>query len=174
MMNFQYKESLPAGFSSSSRVWIYQSNRLFTVGEALEVEELLQNFAESWQSHGASVKGFANLLFGQFILLMADESGAGVSGCSTDSSVRIIKNIEQRFRVDLFDRLSLAFIIRGKVQLLPLSQIAYAMENKFIDSETLYFNNTVQSKEELEKSWIIPIKDSWISKKIVQAQYSGK
>jgi hypothetical protein len=50
------------------------------------------------------------LFFGQFIILMADEKATGVSGCSTDSSVRLIKDIEQRFGVNMFDRTTLAFV----------------------------------------------------------------
>ncbi len=37
----------------------------------LEIEDMLNEFVEKWQSHGAKVKGYANLLFGQFIVLMA-------------------------------------------------------------------------------------------------------
>jgi hypothetical protein len=60
----------------------------------------------------------------------------------------------------------LAFIIKDKIQLLPLSQLNYAVENNFIDESTLYFNNTVPDKNELENNWIISIKESWLSKKI--------
>ncbi len=52
------------------------------------------NLSGSWNSHGDPVKGYANLFFGQFIILMADETASMVSGCSTDSSVRLIKAIE--------------------------------------------------------------------------------
>ncbi len=167
-MNLNYKELLPGDFAGDSRVWIYQCNRLFTLSEALEIEDMLHAFASGWQSHGTPVKGYANLFFGQFIILMADESAIGVSGCSTDSSVRLIKQIEQQFGVNLFDRLLLAFLIKEKIQLLPLSQLDYAAGNNYVDGETLYFNNTVQTKEELESNWIIPVKTSWLSKKIQQ------
>jgi hypothetical protein len=42
----------------------------------------------------------------------------------------------------------------------------YAVENNFINGDTLYFNNTVLTKKELLEKWIIPIKDSWLNKKI--------
>jgi hypothetical protein len=168
-MNFNYKQLLPADFSNDSRVWIYQSNRLFTINEALQIEVLLEAFAENWKSHGTPVKGYGNLFFGQFIVLMADESATGVSGCSTDSSVHLIKQIEQLFSVNLFDRQLLAFIIKEKVQLLPSSQLNYAVENNFINDESLYFNNTVQTKQELETNWIIPAKNSWLGKRIKPA-----
>ena len=166
-MNLEYKSLLDENFSPDSRVWIYQSSRLFTLSEALAVEDLLNDFTDKWLSHGTPVKGAAYLFFGQLIILMADEKATGVSGCSTDSSVRLIKDIEQRFGVNMFDRTTLAFVVKDKVQLLPLSQLQYAFDNRFIDSHTLYFNNLVQTKAELENNWLVPIKDSWLSKKII-------
>jgi hypothetical protein len=165
-MNLEYKSLLNENFSPDSRVWIYQSNRLFTLSEALAVEDLLNDFTDKWLSHGTPVKGTGYLFFGQFIILMAVEKATGVSGCSTDSSVRLIKDIEQRFGVNMFDRTTLAFVVKDKVQLLPLSQLQYAFDNRFIDSHTLYFNNLVQTKAELENNWLVPIKDSWLSKRI--------
>jgi hypothetical protein len=165
-MDVNFIQHLPKDFNDSSRVWIYQSSRLFLISEALEMEDMLNNFAANWKSHGAAVKGFANLFFGQFIVLMADESATGVSGCSTDSSVHLIKSIEEKYKVQLFDRQTLAFVVKDKIQLLPLSQLDYAVENNFIDGDTLYFNNTVLSKKELLQKWIIPVNESWLAKRV--------
>ena len=167
-MNLNYKHLLNNNFHPDSRVWIYQCNRLFLLNEALEIEEILKEFILTWNSHGTPVKGEAHLFFGQFIVLIADETATGVSGCSTDSSVRMIKNIEQRFMVNMFDRTALAFVVKDKLQLLPLSQLQYAIDNGFIDLDTMYFNNLVQTKAELENNWLIPIKNSWLMKKISQ------
>jgi hypothetical protein len=161
-----YREQIPADFASDSRVWVYQSSRLFMMSEALHIEELLNNFAANWQSHGAPVKGYGNLFYGQFVVLMADERATGVSGCSTDSSVRLIKQIEQLFNVNMFDRQMLSFLVKDKVQMLPLSQLQYAINNNFISPDTHYFNNLVQTKEELENNWLIPVKDSWLAKRV--------
>ncbi len=165
-MKLDMKEFLPADFNDASRVWIYQSSRLFLLSEVFEIEKLLEDFVENWKSHGDPVKGYANLFYGQFIIIMADETGTGVSGCSTDSSVRLIKTIEQQFNVQLFDRQSLAFLEKDKVQLLPLSQLQYAADNNFINGETLYFNNTVLTKAELVANWIIPVQKSWLAKRV--------
>jgi hypothetical protein len=166
MQKFEYIHLLPGYFADDSKVWIYQSNRLFSIQEALHIEGLLKQFAANWQSHGAPVKGHADLLFGQFILLMADETATGVSGCSTDSSVRLIKEIETLFNVSLFDRQLLAFVIKDKIQLLPLAQLPYAVENKFINPDTLYFNNLVQTKADLENNWMIPVRTSWLNSRL--------
>jgi hypothetical protein len=165
-MNLDYTYLLDGSFSSDSRVWIYQSSRLFTISEALEIEKMLNEFTVQWKSHGTPVKGAGYLFFGQFIILMADEKATGVSGCSTDSSVRLIKDIEEKFAVNMFDRTTLAFVVKDKVQLLPMSQLQYAVDNGFISGDTLYFNNLVQTKREIEKEWIIPIKSSWLAAKM--------
>jgi hypothetical protein len=165
-MNVDFQSHIPGNFNDDSRVWIYQSSRLFLISEALQMEDMLNEFAANWKSHGAPVKGYANLFFGQFIVLMADESATGVSGCSTDSSVHLIRSIEEKFNVQLFDRLSLAFVMKDKVESLPLNQLEYAVENNFITGNTLYFNNTVLTKKEMLDKWIIPVKESWLAKRL--------
>ncbi len=165
-MNFEYKHLLPENFNDASRVWIYQSSRLFFISEAIQIEDLMQDFLKKWNTHGTPVKGYANMLFGQFIILMADETAAGVSGCSTDSSVKLIKQIEEIFKVDMFNRQNLAFVIKDKIQTIPLSQFNYALENGFITPETIYFNNVVLDKKDFENKWMIPVKDSWLANKM--------
>jgi hypothetical protein len=172
-MNLDYKYLLDGSFHPGSRVWIYQAGRVFLISEALEIEEMLHQFTAQWKSHGTPVKGAGYLFFGQFIVLVADETASGVSGCSTDSSVRLIKDIEQRFGVNMFDRTTLAFVVKDKVELLPLSQLQYALGNQFITGDTLYFNNLVQTKQQLENEWIIPVKNSWLASKITVKDQSA-
>jgi hypothetical protein len=163
-MNLDYKELLPEDFNNNSRVWIYQSNRLFSLHEAFQIEDMLKAFVGNWHSHGTPVTGYANLFFGQFIVLVADETKSGVSGCSTDSSVRMIKDIEQMFNVNMFDRLLLGFIVKERVQMIPIAQLSYALENNFIEPTTLYFNNTITDFGQFKEKWLVPLKDSWLSK----------
>src|SRR5215218_6424103 len=115
-MNLAYQHLLPADFAPESRVWIYQSSRLFSLAEALEIEEMVEAFCADWTAHGAGVKGYGNLFFGRFLVLMADESATTVSGCSTDSSVRFVKALGQQFNVDFFNRQHLAFVVKDKVE----------------------------------------------------------
>jgi hypothetical protein len=165
----EWKHLIPADFNANSRVWIYKISRLFGLSEALHLESILEDFVANWKSHGEPVKGYANLLFGQFIIFMADETATGVSGCSTDSSVRIVKEIENLFGISMFDRLSLAFIKDGKVQMLPLQQVNYAIENGFITGDTVYFNNLVQTKKDLLNQWLVPVTNSWLASRLKTA-----
>ena len=165
-MNFEYKHLLPADFNNASKVWVFQASRLFTVNEALQLEDILNDLAKNWKAHGNQVKGYANLFFGQFIVLMADETAAGVSGCSIDSVTRIIQGIEKQFGIEMFNWQNLAFVMKDKVQIIPRQQFNYALENNFISPETIFFNNVVATKKELENNWMIPVGESWLKSKI--------
>ena len=165
-MTLQYHHLLPSDFHPDSRVWIYQSDRAFNEKEEVEIDNLLKSFAENWKSHGAQVKAFGKLFFNQFIILIADETASGVSGCSTDSSVRLIKEIENKYNADLFNRQNLAFFNGENIIQISLSKLNEAVSNKQVNHETYYFNNVVLSKKELEEKWIIPLKNSWLSNKV--------
>lgn len=167
-MNFEFQHLIPADFHPGSRVWIYQSNRLFMISEALQLEAMLEEFTARWKSHGAPVKAYANLLFGQFIVLMADETVTGVGGCSTDSSVHFIQQIQTAFKVDLLNRQNLAFVVKDKIETIPMAQVNYALENGFITPDTLYFNNLVADKAALLSDWMMPVKKSWLASRIKQ------
>jgi hypothetical protein len=164
-MNLDFKPLLPAQFSPNSRVWVYQGSRLVSLSEAIEIENEINNFCKGWSSHGAEVAGYGNLFFGQFLVLIADESKTTVGGCSTDSSVRFVKQVGEKYGVDFFNRTNLAFFIKDKIQVIPMTQVAYAIENGFINADTVYFNNLVETKEQLENKWLIPVKDSWLASK---------
>ena len=159
----QYKKLIPANFSNDSRVWIYQGNRRFSNEQATGIVSLLNQFVSVWKSHGDPVKGFADLFYDQFIVIIADESATTVGGCSTDSSVHVIKMIESKFGVSLFDRQLLAFEINEEIELLPLSQLIISVQKGLINANTLYFNNTITSKFELINEWVQPVQNSWLS-----------
>ena len=157
---------IPAEFADDSRVWIYQSNRRFTPEQQREIDEQLAQFYQQWTTHGAPVIGWAKLVFGQFIVVLADERASGVSGCSTDSMVRVIKSIERQYDTTLFDRLTLTFLVKGEPQMLPLGQVQYAIDKGYLDGTALLFNNTIQTKGELLSSWLVPLKESWLVSRV--------
>lgn len=157
---------LPHGFNDNSRVWVYQSSRAFIEKEAKEVNEQLYQFYAQWQAHGAPVKGWAQLLFNQFVVVMADETNVAVSGCSTDSSVRVIKSLERQYDVNFFDRMMITFLRNGKAEMLPFEQVQYAIDKGFINRDTLLFNNVATTKKELLENWLVPLQYSWLNSRV--------
>ena len=166
MYTMQVEELIPKDFADNSRVWIFQGNRPFSEKEQKETDEQLHHFYAQWQAHGAPVKGWAKLLFNQFVVVLADEEATHVSGCSTDGMMRIIKSLERQYSVNFFDRMTVTFLKNDKAEMLPFGQVQYALDNGYISADTLTFNNIATNKKELLESWLVPLKESWMASRI--------
>jgi len=58
--------------------------------------------------------------------------------------------------------------VKDKVQTIPLAQVAYAIENGLLEKDSLYFNNLVATKTDMEANWLQPISQSWLGKKYIK------
>jgi hypothetical protein len=150
-------------FSPQSKVWIYQSNRQFTATEAEEIRQKLDAFTAQWTAHGHQLAAKAEIPYHFFIVLIVDQANASATGCSIDSSVRLIKEIESTYGVDLFDRFNMAYKIGYEVHVVTKEDFETLISIKKITSETIVFNNLVQTLEEYERKWEVPLAASWHS-----------
>lgn len=148
-------------FSPQSRVWIYQSNRQFTEKETQEIQQQLDAFTAQWTAHGHQLKAKAEIRYGFFIVLIVDQESASTTGCSIDSSVRILKEIENKYGVDLFDRFNMAYKLGEQVYVNTKEDFETLESIKKIGPQTIVFNNLVQSLAELEEKWEVPLENSW-------------
>lgn len=151
-------ESLP----STSRIWVYQSNRKFTEQEKAIITARLQLFTEKWAAHGHPLRSSYSVRYNQFVLLAADESHTGASGCSIDDAVRTIQEIGNQIGVDFFNRNLVAFKKNEEVQLIPLQELKQKYGEGVWNDTTLTFNNLIQTKHELESKWIILSANTWL------------
>jgi hypothetical protein len=154
----QFENNLP----DSSRVWIYQSSRRFPANEADVINHKIKEFVTQWTSHKAGVIGDGLLLYNQFIVLMADESQVGVSGCSIDSSTHFIKAIGNEYKANFFDRWNLAYIKDGEVKCCHRDDFENLITIGEINDETIVFNNLLHTKGDFETKWQVPYRESWL------------
>lgn len=151
--------------SDHSKIWIYQSSRLFTDFEVNELETRLSNFVENWESHSRTLKGAFLILENRFIVISVDESVNDASGCSIDKSVHFLQEIENEFKTQLLDKSKVAIKSNdGDVVLYPLLSLKEAVRLGEISQNTLVYNNLVSTKKDFETSWIVPVKATWLNK----------
>lgn len=148
-------------FSPQSKVWIYQSNRRFTDQETSEIQNILNDFVVQWTAHGHQLKAKAEIFHQYFIVLTVDQDVANATGCSIDASVRVIKDIESNFGLDLFDRFNMAYKIDDDVHVATKEDFETLISIKKIGLDTIVFNNLVQTLEDFEQKWEVPLQDSW-------------
>lgn len=161
-MKFQdYQKFIPTGFPDTATVWIYQCDRELTDAETATVTQKLDQFMGQWNAHGSAVIGFGRVFFNRFIILMADEASVVVSGCSIDSTYRLLKSLEQELNVRLRERLSPAIIEDNEIHSYTLTTLKDAIKNGSLSGESLFFNNLVATKKEWLENWIVPLSQGW-------------
>jgi hypothetical protein len=148
-------------FSENSRVWIYQSDKKLGDAEVHQIQQHLDNFTTQWTAHNNQLKAKAEIRYNRFLILIVDESQAGASGCSIDKSVNFMKQLEQQFNINLFDRFNLAYRDGNEILSLPRHGFEDLVKQGKINKDSIVFNNLVQNLTELETKWEVPFKDSW-------------
>lgn len=156
---------------SHSKVWVYQSVNPFTETEAQIISEKVKQFVRQWTAHKEQVTGDGFVLYNRFVVLMADESAVGVSGCSMDASVHFIKGLANEFNTDFFDRWNIAYMENDKVVSCNRADFEKLVESGTVNDDTFVFNNLVQTKKDFETNWKVPYAKSWL-KNLVQTHTS--
>jgi hypothetical protein len=157
-------KSAIANLQDHSRLWVYQSNRSFDANEREEINNLLATFVSQWAAHGSQLSAAYDLPYDQFIVLAVDERQAMASGCSIDSSVNLIRQIEVKYGLTLLDRSLVAFLDKEALNIIPFNKSKANIENGLIKKDTIIFNNAVASVGEWKTNWKQQASDSWMAR----------
>lgn len=153
-------ENLP----EDSKIWIYQSNRKFSDDELTEIENDLKAFIENWSAHGTGLEASYLLKYNRFIILAVNQEVQQATGCSIDSSVAFIQNLEQKYQVDLLDKMNVTFKNGDYITHKSLIDFKRMAKEKAVTVNTIVFNNLVNSIEEFNENWEVPASESWHSR----------
>lgn len=148
-------------YPENSRVWVYQADRILNNNEVDTIESALKSFVPSWAAHGKNLDASFAILFNTFVVLLVNESSEKASGCSIDSSVKVIKDLGQQLNVNFFDRFAIAFIQGEEFNCVTKEQFQHLVNQ---NKENLWvFNNTITSFYDLKNNWLKPFEESWHS-----------
>jgi hypothetical protein len=150
-------ESLP----DDSKIWIYQSNRKFSDLEIQEMESELKLFIDNWTSHGQSLEASFVTRYNRFIIIAVNQEVQAATGCSIDASVQLIQNLEQKYSVDLLDKMNVTFKVGEHVAFKPLIEFKKLAKEKAVSENTIVFNNLLNTLGEWKDFWEVPASDSW-------------
>jgi hypothetical protein len=151
-------ESLP----DDARVWVYGFDRVPDADTLSRMSDVLDHFIKTWVSHDVPVQGAYAILEDRF-LVFAGHCSDGISGCSTDASVRVVKALRDHFDVDGLDR-SRVFFRDENDRVTSLSRVDFQrkVEAGILGPGTVVFDNTIHDLSDLragkfettfEKSW---------------------
>lgn len=164
-MNIEF-EKMP----DNSRLWIYQADRQLSEKEALFIKNNADLFLEEWAAHGAGLNASSVILYNQFLIIAVDEAMVKASGCSIDKQVQFVQALGNELFINFMDRTKVAFLEskntpgEKEIFMTSLSDVKKRITEGIINSNTLTFNNLVQTKAQLQDTWIVPAEDSWLKR----------
>lgn len=148
-----------------SRIWVYQADRKFSPEELDWISPRLKAFCEQWNTHGSLMPTSFTIKFGQVIVLAVDESQLGASGCSIDSSVRTLREIQEQLHVNILDQGKVGFLQSEEhLEVSPFLGLKSKVSEGILTADSIVLNPVVQRKSDLEQNWLIAAKDSWLNK----------
>jgi len=147
-----------------SRIWIYQSNRKLSDEEVADIETATQAFLMNWAAHGTPLEASFLVMYNRFIILAVNQEVQAVTGCSIDASVVFIQQLEQQYNIDLLDKMDVTFRQGDFITHKTLLDFKKMVKEKSVSSNTIVFNNLVNTIEEWKESWEVPAADSWHSR----------
>lgn len=153
-------ENLP----EESRIWIYQSNRKFSDAEMTEIENDVKAFLENWSAHGTGLEASFITKYNRFIIIAVNQDVQQATGCSIDSSVVFIQSLEQKYQVDLLDKMNVTFKNGEHIAHKSLIDFKRMAKEKAVTANTIVFNNLVNTIEEFNENWEVPAGESWHSR----------
>ncbi len=144
-----------------SRVWIYQANRSFSESELSQLEDQLKVFIEAWTTHGKDLKAGYKIVYKRFIVIALNQNLNSASGCSIDSSVHFIQELEKQYNVDLMDKMNVSYKQGEFIAYKPLLDFKKMAQQKAVSKKTIVFNNLVTNIAEFKENWEVPASESW-------------
>lgn len=144
-----------------SRVWIYQSNRSFTLDELTEIQASIAEFLEQWTAHGSDLQAGYLIKYNRFIIIALNQNLNKATGCSIDASVHFIQSLENRYQVDLMDKMNVSYKQGEFVAYKSLSDFRTMIKDNAVSKNTIVFNNLVTNIYEFNENWEVPASDSW-------------
>ncbi|MDG2193698.1 MAG: ABC transporter ATPase [Polaribacter sp.] len=146
--------------SETAKVWIYPSSRKFYETELESVNEKITSFLDSWNVEEEEFKVSYKLLYNRFIVLFADAANT-ITITTIDASVQFILHLQQTYDVTLLDKMNVCFKQGEYVQYKDLKSFKKLLKNKAITGKTIVFDNLIETKQEFENYWEVPITESW-------------
>jgi hypothetical protein len=149
---------------AESRVWVYLGKRALSASELETVSKLLHSFCAQWAAHGQPLKTSFKIERSQFIIMAVDEDFHNPSGCSIDSSVGVLRQIQSNIGVDFLDRSVIPFLLNNQITLVPLTEIKAGFTSGRLKPNAITFNTLAATKGEFDVRWQIPVEKSWMVK----------
>lgn len=143
------------------RVLIYPASRAFTAKESKEITENLFDFLATWAAHGKPLSSSFKIEKNQFIIITIDEEKEVASGCSIDELNQLLKKIDSKLDLGLFDRMKACYLENNVVKTMDLKKFREGLKAGTISENIEVFDFSKSTYVNFLSDFLLPLKRSW-------------
>ncbi len=118
--------------------------------------------ARTWKAHGVPLRVGRDWRYDRFLMVAADESAAGASGCSIDGLVHSIRGVEEQLGVTLTDNAPVWYRDGDVVRQMSRTEFRKLARAGAVGLDTKVFDNSLTTVAAVrEGRWELPARESW-------------
>ncbi len=145
-----------------SRLWVFAADRPLEAAERDRLTAAVEEGLAAWNAHGSPVQWGYRLVHDQFLAIGVDESHTALSGCSIDSAVRRIRELEAELGLSFLDNARVFYRDGDAVRRVSRAEFRDLAEAGTVTADTVVFNNILATVGEFRRGlWEVPARDSW-------------
>jgi hypothetical protein len=149
----------------SKRIWIYLSDKKISGELRGLITKDCESFILEWNAHGTKLNSSFRILHEHFLIFEVNEENHHASGCSIDKQVHFIKQLEQKYGINLLNRLLIAYRLNNELIVKSANEVKQAIKNNLLPPDTITFDTSITDSFLFEKEFEKPISASWLMPK---------
>jgi hypothetical protein len=150
----------------NNRVWIYASGEKISSEMKSSISTELDSFLKSWNAHGLQLSASFEILHDHIIIIKADEAQFTASGCSIDKQVHFMQSLEKKTGLKFFNRMLVAYEKDNQFFIFPSAKTTELIEHNILSEDSLIYNFSISTEDELKNHFQVPLKETWLKKYI--------
>ena len=156
--------SLLQALPAHARVWVYKSAQPFNAAQRSIIMERGSSFVRSWATHGTALLAAVDVLHDRFVVLGVDEQMVAASGCSIDTSVHFVQELERELGLSLSDRMVVLSETDGAVRSCRVPEIGGLLRTGGLNADTPVFDDLIATKGDLDARFRVPLRETWMAR----------
>ncbi|MDO6738342.1 ABC transporter ATPase [Wenyingzhuangia sp. 2_MG-2023] len=144
---------------NNAKIFLYPSSKKFYPELLEQIKTRVDDFVQQWTEINEIEAGY-EIKYQRFIIIAINPTKP-ITTHIIDELVSFIFKLQLDFDIELLDKLNVCFKQGEFVQYKDVKEFKKLIKNKSVNTNTIVFDNLINTKEELDSDWELPAEDTW-------------
>ena len=150
-------------FPGSARIWIFGTDRELDAAETKDLLGSVDEFLRKWAAHGVPLRAARSWRHGRFLIVAVDMEMVPPSGCSIDSLVHVLRDLEGRLGARFLGNEAVWYRDdSGAIRRASRPEFRELARRGRVTTRSVVFDNSITALSELRAGhWEGPASERW-------------